>query len=117
MTNPLAVLQSPARYVQGRGATDHLGQELAQVGITGPVLILSSAAPLRILSRTWSETLGKANIEFSVETFSGECSPNEIDRVTAAGKAANVTAIIGVGGGKVLDTSRAVADALGVAGT
>lgn len=115
MTNPLAVLQSPARYVQGRGATDQLGQELAQVGITGPILILSSAAPLRILSRTWSETLGKANIEFSVERFSGECSPDEIDRVTAAGKAANVTAIIGVGGGKVLDTSRAVADAIGVA--
>ncbi len=115
MTHPLAVLQSPARYAQGREATKQLGAELSQIGITGPVLILSSEAPHRLLSSTWTSTMGRANIEFSVEIFSGECSPAEISRVTSAARSAKANAIIGVGGGKTLDTSRAVADALNVA--
>ena len=111
----LAVLQSPARYTQGRHATRSLGAELQQVGLSGPVLILTSSAPQRLLADTWEQSLNEAGITYQIELFGGECTLAEIDRIGAIAKAAGSNVIVGAGGGKVLDTSRAVAANLDLA--
>ena len=115
MQNRLAVLQSPGRYTQGRNATGSLGAELRQVGLAGPVLILTSNAPHGLLANTWKGTLTDAGFDYQVEMFGGECTLAEIDRVGTVAQMTGAQIIVGAGGGKVLDTSRAVAAKLGVA--
>ena len=49
-----------------------------------------------------------------IETFGGECSLEEIDRLMKIGKEAECNSVIAVGGGKAIDTGKAVAVRLDV---
>jgi glycerol dehydrogenase len=109
----LSVFCSPCRYTQGKNATQALGEELRTLGLEGPVLILAGSSAIRLLTDTWRRTLGDAGIAYAVERFGGECSLGEIERVKAAARAQGARVILGAGGGKVLDTARAVAADLG----
>ncbi|MCC7528713.1 MAG: glycerol dehydrogenase [Candidatus Melainabacteria bacterium] len=103
------VFCSPARYVQGRDATLNLGLEMVKLGIGGKSLILASPSAIKFLTAGWQESFSKAEIDYSVEPFSGECSRNEIARVVKIAVDIKAEVIIGAGGGKVLDAARAVA--------
>lgn len=100
---------SPARYVQGRDATDALGEHMAHLGLLGPALVIASTTVQGRLGSRWSATFGAAGIEFSVRTFGGECSQREIDAGVADATASGAKVIVGAGGGKCLDAARAVA--------
>ncbi|TQM30571.1 glycerol dehydrogenase [Nocardia bhagyanarayanae] len=110
----LSVFSSPGHYVQGRDATAALGEELRRLGIEGPVLIVAGSSARRLLSATWERSLGEAKIEYSVRASGGECSRAEIGRITDAVRAGGSAAVLGAGGGKVIDSARAVADDLGL---
>lgn len=105
----LSVFCSPSRYVQGKNATDSLAKEMARFGWSGKVFIIAGRSAAKLLSETWLKTLPAAGFAVEIEHFSGECSQVEIDRLAALAKKQNATVIVGAGGGKVLDTSRAVA--------
>lgn len=106
---------SPSRYVQGAHATAMLGEQLRHVGLTGPVLIVASTRTRHRLAAIWQTTLGSHNIDFDVHEFGGECSQPEIDAGIAAAHRIGATVVVGAGGGKTLDTSRAIAGAIGAA--
>ncbi|MEI7894458.1 MAG: glycerol dehydrogenase [Myxococcales bacterium] len=108
----LAVFCSPSRYVQGRDATEFLGKELKHLGLAGPALIVASARVESALSDVWKRSLAAAGIDYVVHRFGGACSQPEIDAGVTAARAAGARVVIGVGGGKCLDTSRAVAATL-----
>ncbi len=105
----LAVFSSPCRYTQGKDATESLGPEMRKLGLNVPALILAGKSAQRLLMDTWKRSLGEAGIRFEVHPFGGECSLAEIERVKSAAGRAKAGVIIGAGGGKVLDTARAVA--------
>lgn len=104
-----SVFCSPARYTQGEHATRELGREMAYLGLRGPVLLLAGGSARRLLSATWEASLGAADLPYQVEPFGGECTPAEVERVGAAARSLGARAIVGAGGGKVLDAARAVA--------
>jgi glycerol dehydrogenase len=72
-------------------------------------LIVAGKSAARLLTDTWKRSLEGANIRFEVHSFAGECSLAEIERVKGAATKVKAEVIIGAGGGKVLDTARAVA--------
>src|SRR5438067_332517 len=111
----LSVFCSPARYVQGKNATLSLGREMCALGIQGPALIVAGKSAAGLLSQTWRTSLDEAGIPHVVHPFGGECSVAEIGRVKAAAQQAQARVIVGAGGGKALDTARAVAADLGLA--
>ena len=53
-------------------------------------------------------------MEYAVQPFGGECSHREIEDVKEAAQRARAAVVVGAGGGKVLDTARAVAAELGL---
>jgi glycerol dehydrogenase len=108
----LSVFCAPSRYTQGRNATAFLGQEIANLGLAGPALIIAGNSAIAQLSETWRVSLGDSGIAYSTLRFDGECSSSEIERCKAAASELKARIIIGAGGGKVLDTARAVASDL-----
>lgn len=111
----LSVFCSPSRYTQGRGATAQLGAEMKVLGLPGPVLIVAGRSARELLTGVWRTSLGEAGYHFSVHPFGGECSHAEIARIVDAARALGAATIVGAGGGKVLDASRAAAAQLGLA--
>jgi glycerol dehydrogenase len=110
----LSVFCSPSRYTQGKNATASLGLEMAALGLRGPALILAGRSAIRLLATTWERTFHEANLNHTLVPFSGECSLAEIERVKGAARQHDARTIIGAGGGKLLDTARAVAADLGL---
>jgi glycerol dehydrogenase len=105
----LSVFCSPSRYTQGKNATQFLGQEMSALGLEGPVLILASKSASALLSEAWARSLADAGFAYQAVPFAGECSVAEIERVKAEARQHQAKVIVGAGGGKVIDTARAVA--------
>jgi len=105
--------KSPAAYVQGRDVIGSLGERVEPLGETA--LVIGDDMVLGIVEERVRESLDAGGVEMVVEEFGGECSTAEIERVE--GIATDVTAevIIGAGGGKTLDTAKAVSERLGIA--
>ncbi len=97
----------PARYVQGENALDHLAEEVARLGSHG-VVVLDAWAVEHLAGRLD----GGGTVTLSRQRFGGECSDAEINRLAAAAREESADVIIGVGGGKTLDTVKAVAHEL-----
>jgi glycerol dehydrogenase len=110
----LSVFCSPGRYTQGRGATAALGREMAALGLEGPALLIAGKTVIGRLADTWKSSLDEARIGHTVHRFGGECSPTEIENVKTTARQCGARSIVGAGGGKVLDTARAVAADLGL---
>jgi glycerol dehydrogenase len=108
----LSVFCSPSRYTQGRNATASLGEEIVKLGLEGPALIIAGHSAISLLSAVWQSSLDAAGLAHSILPFGGECSLSEIEKGKAAAKKTDARIIIGAGGGKVLDTARAVASDL-----
>ncbi len=110
----LSVFCSPTRYVQGRDATASLGSEIEKLGLGKKACLVASRSALKLLSDTWKATLTAHNISYALTEFGGECSRAEIDRIKSIATENKSELVIGAGGGKVLDTARAVASELDV---
>lgn len=110
----LSIFCAPSRYVQGRQATRFLGEEMKKLDLTGPLLIIAGSHAEKILANTWSETFGECGFGYETVIFQGECSAAEIARCTNIASQLSARVILGAGGGKVLDTARAVACELSI---
>ena len=109
MTTPtlLQVFGSPERYVQGQNAIAQLGSEMKKLGMKGPVVIVSSNTPHKLLSATWEKSLESNGYSSSYVAFSGVCTSQEAEQIAVEAKRANAKTIIAIGGGQVIDAARA----------
>jgi glycerol dehydrogenase len=96
----------PGRYVQGEGARKKIGRELARFGKKGFV-ICGPTVFKRALPEF--EPYMKEFVDITVEIYGGECSDEEIGRLLTLVREAGAEFIVGLGGGKTLDTAKAVA--------
>jgi glycerol dehydrogenase len=108
----LSIFCAPARYTQGKNATEKLGEEITRLGLSGPALIISSPSPIKQLGQVWKKSLGEAGIAYQVYTFKGESSRTNIAAAAKAAEKLKARLVIAAGGGKVIDTARAAADDL-----
>lgn len=108
----LSIFCAPARYVQGCNATEQLGGEMARLGLNGTALVIAGPSVRELLQSTWERTLQGAGFRCEIALFHGECSTAEIKRLSEVAAKEKAAVIVGAGGGKVLDTARAVAGGL-----
>ncbi|MCG6880575.1 MAG: glycerol dehydrogenase [Deltaproteobacteria bacterium] len=104
-------LGSPGKYIQGRGEIKSLGAYLS--GLGKRPLILIDPFLYEDLRGVLLEQLKEDGFETAFLEFSGEISENEIKRVTTVAKQEKCNAVVGIGGGKTIDTGKAVANNIG----
>lgn len=97
----------PQQYISEEGAYRHLVGILKGL-FAKHVLFLHGIKSLH-KATPYLPDLAKAGIDTVDMTFGGECSYKEIERVIREIRKHNIDLIIGLGGGKVMDTAKAAA--------
>lgn len=102
------IYQSPGRYVQGKGIVSSIAEETERLG--SHALIIADEVVWNITEEKIKESFSaNNNVDFEYEVFKGESSEEEIQRIVKQYKEKNIDVVIGLGGGRALDTGKAVA--------
>lgn len=98
------ILIAPNKYVQGNGEMEHIAQYVTKLG--KKALCLISASGLKRFQATVDASFKDSEGEIEYEVFNGECCSTEINRLQKLCQDKDI--IIGIGGGKIHDTVKAV---------
>lgn len=108
----MKVFASPSRYIQGKNALFSNAETLKQLG-DNPILLCDDVV-YGIVGKIFEAYLADNGMTPVHVAFNGEASDNEINRVVAIAKDNGSNVIIGLGGGKTIDSAKAIADVLTV---
>ncbi|WP_230722320.1 glycerol dehydrogenase [Martelella mediterranea] len=106
--NVLKGIRFPGRYIQGPGALERLDREIE--GFAPHALILLDAGVYDRFAPELRSHLAKGRA--TLVRFAGECSLDAIAEAGAQAREVSAGVIVGMGGGKALDTAKSVADDL-----
>lgn len=96
----------PGKYIQGENALAELPSLINLLGHHG--LIIASPSVLSKILPQYGIVESASHL--SIDRFNGECSETEIERIMTMIKQIKADVIIGIGGGKTIDTSKIAAD-------
>ena len=100
--------RSPSQYIQGQGVLKNLYRFSAELG-KNCLLILSKGGVARLKKSLEENEASAPGSLFHRIGCDGECCMAEIQRLVNISQTLGCDVIIGIGGGKVLDTAKAVA--------
>lgn len=106
------VLISPAKYVQGKNVLETLGETLKDYG--SKALMVASKADLSYVQGALDASQENVPFDMIYGDFGGECTTKEIKRLREIIASSNCDVVIGLGGGKALDTAKAVSHFEGI---
>ena len=101
------ILISPSKYVQGAGELGKLGSYTEKYG--KKALVVITASGYKRVGADIEKSFADVSTEIVFDYFNGECSKNEINRLIEVVEKNGCDVVVGVGGGKILDTCKAVA--------
>lgn len=103
----LKVIQAPNKYIQGRHALQEIGNHIKPLAKNA--LVLADDFVMSLVGKQVENSLNACSLSSHFEAFNGECSHDEIKRLTQLAQKNDHDVIIGLGGGKTIDTAKAVA--------
>ncbi|MHC1681559.1 MAG: glycerol dehydrogenase [Clostridiaceae bacterium] len=101
------VIISPSKYVQGSGEIKNLNEHTKSLG--NSIFIIASSNGIKRNRSVIEESFQGTGKKLVFEVFNGECSKLEIDRLRNSLRNNGCDVVIGIGGGKIFDTAKAVA--------
>lgn len=101
------IIQSPGKYIQGADVLTRLGSYLKPMAERW--LIVGDKFVLGFAEDTLRNSLSETGLTADIVPFNGECSQREINRLRDIALSTQCQAVLGIGGGKTLDTAKALA--------
>jgi len=101
------VFASPKKYIQGYEELSRIKKHISNLGSC--VFVLASQGRLADLQEIIQSSFKDTGILVVFEPFGGECSKGEVARLQELVKTNHCDLIVGMGGGKVIDTAKALA--------
>jgi glycerol dehydrogenase len=109
---PLRTLLAPARYVQGRGAVERLGEQVAPLGATP--LVVADDTVWSVVGDAVTRSFAAAGLPLVRDGFGTLATADAVERLTARVRATGADVAVAIGGGSVIDAVKAAADDAGV---
>ncbi|PVZ85116.1 glycerol dehydrogenase [Serratia sp. S1B] len=103
----LRVIQSPSKYIQGPNALASAG-EYAKA-LADNYFVIADDFVMKLAGETVLNSLQQQGVKHYACVFNGECSHKEIKRLGEELQKHGCKGVIGIGGGKTLDTAKAIA--------
>lgn len=98
----------PMLYLQGKGAIYHLGQKAAPFGTRA--YVVGGRTALSVAGEKVRKSLESNGVEVALQDDSvRECTHEAIHALSEKARHSNIHFVVGVGGGKAVDTAKAVA--------
>lgn len=101
------IVISPGKYIQGYGELERIESHVSFLG--NAPFIVASPSGMRLTRDIVENSFKNKGKNCLFELFNRECSKNEINRLKELCEKNNCDFIIGIGGGKALDTAKALA--------
>ncbi|WP_309084679.1 iron-containing alcohol dehydrogenase [Chelativorans sp.] len=101
------IFRAPRFYIQGPDAIGMLGEKAATLGRS--ISVLCDAAVLEQLRPVLEESLRRQDIVAEIIPFDGDVTLAEMDRLAVEVREGGGEVVVGVGGGRALDTAKGVA--------
>lgn len=101
------IIASPTRYIQGKGEIKNLISHAKQLG--EELFMITSPSGYKRIEPSISASLSDSGCTVQYESFNGECCDDEINRLHQLFVSSKCSVIVGIGGGKIHDTAKAVA--------
>lgn len=99
---------SPSKYVQGEDELLNLGFYIQSLGKSA--LVIGNKEDIDRVQDKLDKTAEKFNVELHRADFGGEATRDEVKRLKKIAEEKGTDVIVGLGGGKTIDTSKVVAD-------
>jgi glycerol dehydrogenase len=100
----------PGKYIQGENALTELPGLVRLLGKNG-LILASHTAKYKILS---GYNFGESEDWINIEEFRGECCEKELNRISEMIRQKKIDILVGMGGGKTIDTAKIAADRAGI---
>jgi glycerol dehydrogenase len=105
------IIKSPGKYIQGKGELNNISKYIKLLGTK--IFFIASKNTYKRVGKVIEESM--KDVEDSKVIFSpfgGECTINEINNAIEECKKSGCNIVLAAGGGKTIDTAKAVADNL-----
>ena len=100
------IMIAPSKYIQGNGELKNIAEYVSVLG--EKALCLISESGLKRVKDTIDKSFEAKNVGVKYDIFNGECSITEVNRIIKICDENQLTVLIGIGGGKIIDTIKAV---------
>lgn len=100
------IIIAPNKYVQASGELVNLEKYVCSLGKKALCIVTESG--LKRVKDTVDKSFEESKCSLAYEYFNGECSMVEINRIIKICDEKEIDVIIGIGGGKILDTTKSV---------
>lgn len=97
----------PGKYIQGDGVLSELGAYVKMLG-TKPAINWDKRTK-EAVEGVFKTSFKEAGVEYFENVYSGECTKAQAEELYSKAKKAGCDVIVGVGGGKSIDTAKAAA--------
>ena len=106
----IRIMIAPSRYVQGPRILEETGRHISHLG--SRVFFVGGPTALSIVGDQVAASLDANSMEHQFVAFSGECTRASAAQLSEKARRFGADVVAGVGGGRVLDTAKAVAHEL-----
>ena len=101
---------APNRYIQGPDILDETGRYISHLG--SKAFLIGGSTALAAVKERIGVSLDKSSMANRFEVFSGECNRSGAAQLSEKARKFQADVIVGVGGGRAIDTAKAVSHEL-----